>query len=243
MKISEAFGDGSRERESAKDDGAEIFHRRLSLSVSRQMPVSFERSCCVPPSSFCLRSVCLLARTCSLLEGHERGSGGWKKMKKGKREVSFLISKGASVEGRSGRKKNRPSSPSNSKIKKMFFLRLLFLFAALAAAASAQQVPALSLSLSLSLSHSRRFHLRVGLAPLRAVYRAFPRAELSNGCEEEGFIQCSNESFSLPFLFENPPIKQADPGRQQQQLLLPGAVLAPELALEEEGPATHAQAW
>ena len=150
MKISEAFGDGSRERESAKDDGAEIFHRRLSLSVSRQMPVSFERSCCVPPGSFCLRSVCLLARTCSLLEGHERGSGGWKKMKKGKREVSFLISKGASVEGRSGRKKNRPSSPSNSKIKKMFFLRLLFLFAALAAAASAQQVPALSLSLSLS---------------------------------------------------------------------------------------------
>jgi hypothetical protein len=90
MKISEAFGDGSRERESAKDDGAEIFHRRLSLSVSRQMPVSFERSCCVPPGSFCLRSVCLLARTCSLLEGHERGSGGWKKMKKGKREVSFL---------------------------------------------------------------------------------------------------------------------------------------------------------
>ena len=60
------------------------------------------------------------------------------------------------------------------------------------------------LSLSLSLSHSRRFHLHVGLAPLRAVYRAFPRAELSNGCEEEGFIQCSNESFSLPFSLRKP---------------------------------------
>ena len=240
MKISEAFGDGSRERESAKDDGAEIFHRRLSLSVSRQMPVSFERSCCVPPGSFCLRSVCLLARTCSLLEGHERGSGGWKKMKKGKREVSFLISKGASVEGRSGRKKNRPSSPSNSKIKKMFFLRLLFLFAALAAAASAQQVPALSLSLSLIRGASTCVSASPPCARFTELSHgpSFPtdakRRVLSNAL--------TKVSLSL-FLFENPPIKQADPVRQQQQLVLPGAVLAPELALEEEGPATHAQAW
>ena len=151
-----------------------------------------------------------------------------------------MISKGASVEGRSGRKKNRPSSPSNSKIKKMFFLRLLFLFAALAAAASAQQVPALSLSLSLIRGASTCMSASPPCARFTELSHgpSFPtdakRRVLSNAL--------TKVSLSL-FLFENPPIKQADPVRQQQQLVLPGAVLAPELALEEEGPATHAQAW
>ena len=122
----------------------------------------------------------------------------------------------------------------------MLFLRLLFLFAALAAAASAQQVPALSLSLSLIRGASTCVSASPPCARFTELSHgpSFPtdakRRVLSNAL--------TKVSLSL-FLFENPPIKQADPVRQQQQLVLPGAVLAPELALEEEGPATHAQAW
>ena len=241
MKISEAFGDGSRERESAKDDGAEIFHRRLSLSVSRQMPVSFERSCCVPPGSFCLRSVCLLARTCSLLEGHERGSGGWKKMKKGKREVSFLDLQRCQRRGEKWKEKKSTLLSFNLKNQKNVFPSASL---PLRGARRGGLCPAGTCSLSLSLSLIRGASTCVSASPPCARFTelshgpSFPtdakRRVLSNAL--------TKVSLSL-FLFENPPIKQADPVRQQQQLILPGAVLAPELALEEEGPATHAQAW
>ena len=241
MKISEAFGDGSRERESAKDDGAEIFHRRLSLSVSRQMPVSFERSCCVPPGSFCLRSVCLLARTCSLLEGHERGSGGWKKMKKGKREVSFLDLQRCQRRGEKWEEKKSTLLSFKLKNQKNAFPSASL---PLRGARRGGLCPAGTCSLSLSLSLIRGASTCMSASPPCARFTelshgpSFPtdakRRVLSNAL--------TKVSLSL-FLFENPPIKQADPVRQQQQLILPGAVLAPELALEEEGPATHAQAW
>ena len=241
MKISEAFGDGSRERESAKDDGAEIFHRRLSLSVSRQMPVSFERSCCVPPGSFCLRSVCLLARTCSLLEGHERGSGGWKKMKKGKREVSFLDLQRCQRRGEKWKEKKSTLLSLKLKNQKNVFPSASL---PLRGARRGGLCPAGTCSLSLSLSLIRGASTCMSASPPCARFTelshgpSFPtdakRRVLSNAL--------TKVSLSL-FLFENPPIKQADPVRQQQQLVLPGAVLAPELALEEEGPATHAQAW
>jgi hypothetical protein len=241
MKISEAFGDGSRERESAKDDGAEIFHRRLSLSVSRQMPVSFERSCCVPPGSFCLRSVCLLARTCSLLEGHERGSGGWKKMKKGKREVSFLDLQRCQRRGEKWKEKKSTLLSFKLKNQKNVFPSASL---PLRGARRGGLCPAGTCSLSLSLSLIRGASTCMSASPPCARFTelshgpSFPtdakRRVLSNAL--------TKVSLSL-FLFENPPIKQADPVRQQQQLVLPGAVLAPELALEEEGPATHAQAW
>ena len=241
MKISEAFGDGSRERESAKDDGAEIFHRRLSLSVSRQMPVSFERSCCVPPGSFCLRSVCLLARTCSLLEGHERGSGGWKKMKKGKREVSFLDLQRCQRRGEKWEEKKSTLLSFKLKNPKNAFPSASL---PLRGARRGGLCPAGTCSLSLSLSLIRGASTCMSASPPCARFTelshgpSFPtdakRRVLSNAL--------TKVSLSL-FLFENPPIKQADPVRQQQQLILPGAVLAPELALEEEGPATHAQAW
>ena len=241
MKISEAFGDRSRERESAKDDGAEIFHRRLSLSVSRQMPVSFERSCCVPPGSFCLRSVCLLARTCSLLEGHERGSGGWKKMKKGKREVSFLDLQRCQRRGEKWKEKKSTLLSFKLKNQKNVFPSASL---PLRGARRGGLCPAGTCSLSLSLSLIRGASTCMSASPPCARFTelshgpSFPtdakRRVLSNAL--------TKVSLSL-FLFENPPIKQADPVRQQQQLVLPGAVLAPELALEEEGPATHAQAW
>ena len=241
MKISEAFGDGSRERESAKDDGAEIFHRRLSLSVSRQMPVSFERSCCVPPGSFCLRSVCLLARTCSLLEGHERGSGGWKKMKKGKREVSFLDLQRCQRRGEKWKEKKSTLLSFKLKNQKNVFPSASL---PLRGARRGGLCPAGTCSLSLSLSLIRGASTCMSASPPCARFTelshgpSFPtdakRRVLSNAL--------TKVSLSL-FLFENPPIKQADPVRQQQQLVLPGAVRAPELALEEEGPATHAQAW
>jgi len=186
MKISEAFGDGSRERESAKDDGAEIFHRRLSLSVSRQMPVSFERSCCVPPGSFCLHSVCALARTCSLLEGHERGSGGWKKMKKGKREVSFLDLQRCQRRGEKWKEKKSTLLSFKLKNQKNVFPSASL---PLRGARRGGLCPAgtCSLSLSLSLSHSRRFHLRVGLAPPARGLPSFPTGRAFQRMRRGGF--------------------------------------------------------
>jgi len=129
-------------------------------------------------------------------------------VKKGKREVSFLDLQRCQRRGEKWKEKKSTLLSFKLKNQKNVFPSASL---PLRGARRGGLCPAGTCSLSLSLSHSRRFHLRVGLAPLRAVYRAFPRAELSNGCEEEGFIQCSNESFSPFFSSKTRPSNRPTP--------------------------------
>ena len=128
----------------------------------------------------------------------------------------------------------KKKSSSRTKFNSMF-LRLFF-FAALAAAASAQQV---HFFLFLSFEEAPS----LSASPPALVYRAFPTGQNAKRMRRRRkgfFFQCSLTKLSVPFSHH----QQTDPViRQQQQLILPGAVVAPELALEREGSTTrHAQA-
>lgn len=118
----------------------------------------------------------------------------------------------------------------------MLLLRLLLAFLALAAAASAQQVT-LSLPLSLLWDVSARVSafLRAGFQEL---FLLPPVAKEGHKVEVFKKCQCPLTNFYLSLISSSKnPIRQADPVRQ---LILPGAVLAPELALESESSSSQA---